>query len=209
MSKGQPRSGGDLKASVFELLRFIDSPFKLMVVLLLSVVGYAGYFWHQNHELFIGAYLKQRELPKLNPERYDDVAEVLFKKTGADMVAIFTVNPILNKRINVRAYKPDGSREQRVENINVGLFTHDQRNNLDVVTLLSGDVACSQYSMPQSEIGLWYMAIGVSYTCRVSVPPEISQFIGQITLGWKMKPPEQDMEFITSVMQVTAKGLTK
>ncbi len=198
-----------MKASVFELLRFIDSPFKLMVVLLLSVVGYAGYFWHQNHELFIGTYLKQRELPKLNPERYDDVARVLFKKTGADMVAIFTVDPILNKRINVRAYKPDGSREQKVENIDVGLFTHDQQNNLDVVALLSGDVPCSQYSMPQSEIGLWYMSIGVRYTCRVSVPPEISQFIGQITIGFKMKPPEQDMEFITNVMQVTAKGLTK
>jgi hypothetical protein len=198
-----------MKASVFELLRFIDSPFKLMVVLLLSVVGYAGYFWHQNHELFVGAYLKQRELPKLNPERYDDVAEVLFKKTGADMVAIFTVNPILNKRINVRAYQSDDRRQQKFENINVGLFTHDQQNNLDVVALLSGDVACSQYSMPQSEIGLWYMAIGVSYTCRVSVPPEISQFIGQITVGWKMKPPEQDMEFITNVMQVTAKALTK
>ena len=209
MSDEQPKTGGDLKASAFELLRFIDSPFKLMVVLLLSVVGYAGYFWHQNHELFIGAYLKQRELPKLNPERYDDVAEVLFKKTGADMVAIFTVDPILNKRINVRAYQSDGSREQRVEDIDVGLFTHDQRNNLDVVALLSGEVPCSQYSMPQSEIGLWYMAIGVSYTCRVSVPPEISQFIGQITVGWKMKPPEQDMEFITNVMQVTAKALTK
>jgi hypothetical protein len=209
VSDEQPKTGGDLKASAFELLRFIDSPFKLMVVLLLSVVGYAGYFWHQNHELFIGAYLKQRELPKLNPERYDDVAEVLFKKTGADMVAIFTVDPILNKRINVRAYQSDGSREQRVEDIDVGLFTHDQRNNLDVVALLSGEVPCSQYSMPQSEIGLWYMAIGVSYTCRVSVPPEISQFIGQITVGWKMKPPEQDMEFITNVMQVTAKALTK
>jgi len=209
VSDEQPKTGGDLKASAFELLRFIDSPFKLMVVLLLSVVGYAGYFWHQNHELFIGAYLKQRELPKLNPARYDDVAEVLFKKTGADMVAIFTVDPILNKRISARAYQSDGSREQRVEDIDVGLFTHDQRNNLDVVALLSGDVPCSQYSMPQSEIGLWYMAIGVSYTCRVSVPPEISQFIGQITVGWKMQPPEQDMEFITNVMQVTAKALTK
>jgi hypothetical protein len=209
VSDEQPKTGGDLKASAFELLRFIDSPFKLMVVLLLSVVGYAGYFWHQNHELFIGAYLKQRELPKLNPARYDDVAEVLFKKTGADMVAIFTVDPILNKRISARAYQSDGSREQRVEDIDVGLFTHDQRNNLDVVALLSGEVPCSQYSMPQSEIGLWYMAIGVSYTCRVSVPPEISQFIGQITVGWKMQPPEQDMEFITNVMQVTAKALTK
>lgn len=209
MSDTPPKPSGDLKASAFELLKFIDSPFKLMVVLILSLVGYAGYFWHQNHELFIGAYLKQREMPKINEARFDDVSEVLFNKTGADMVAIFSVDPILNKRINVRAYQADGSREQRVEQLDVGLFTHDQKNNLDVVALLSGEVPCARYTMPQSEIGLWYLSIGVSYTCRVSVPPEISQFIGQITIGFKQQPPEQDMEFIKNVLQVTAKALTK
>lgn len=203
------KPSGDLKASAFELLKFIDSPFKLMVVLILAFVGYAGYFWHQNHELFIGAYLKQKELPTINMDRVDDVAEILFNQTGAIVVTIFTVDPILNKRINVRAYKPDMSREQRVENIDVGLFTHNQLNNLDVVSLLAAEVPCSFYDMPQSEIGLWYRASGVTFTCRVSAPPIVSSFIGQITLGFNAPPAEDDMDYIKSVMQIAARALTK
>jgi hypothetical protein len=44
----------------------------------------------------------------------------------------------------------------------------------------------------------------VRYTCRVSVPPDISQFIGQITIGWAGEP---DLEYARSIMEVVARGL--
>jgi hypothetical protein len=72
--------------------------------------------------------------------------------------------------------------------VDVGLFTANQANNNDVVKLMSSEIPCGDYLRAQSEIGLWYLNQGVTYTCRISVPPEINQFIGQITVGWKDKP---------------------
>jgi hypothetical protein len=178
------------KDNVMSVLTYIDSPFKLFVVVLLGILGSIGYFAWQNQGLFLSVYMKSQELPKLNDAQFDEAAQLIFKQTNAEIVAIFTVNPILNKRILLRAYAKDGAREKRLESLDVGLFTTNQANNSDVVRLMSGEVPCGDYRRPQSEAGLWYIHQGVTYTCRVSVPPDVYQFIGQITVGWKIKPDE-------------------
>lgn len=188
------------------VLTYIDSPFKLLVVVLLGLLGSVGYFAYQNQGLFLSVYMKSQELPKLNESQFDDAAQLLFKQTGAEIIAIFSVNPILNKRILLRAYQKDGSREKRLEGIDVGLFTTNQANNSDVVKLMSGEVPCGEYKRPQSEAGLWYIQQGVTYTCRVSVPPDVYQFIGQITAGWKEKPNEH---YATDMLTIASTKLIK
>jgi hypothetical protein len=44
----------------------------------------------------------------------------------------------------------------------------------------------------QSEIGLWYIEKGMRFGCRISIPPEPSRFIGQITVGWATPPADLD-----------------
>ncbi len=44
----------------------------------------------------------------------------------------------------------------------------------------------------QSEIGLWYIEKGMRFGCRISVPPEPSRFVGQITVGWATPPADLD-----------------
>lgn len=193
--------------AVMRVLTYIDSPFKLLVVLLLSVLGFLGYFVYVNQGLFLSVYMKQRELPKLNASRFDDVSSILMKELKAEVVAIFSVDPMLNKRVSVRAYQREGGREAKVEGVDVGLFTSNSANNFDVIDLIASKIPCSEYKRPQSEIGLWYMYKGITYTCRVSVPPEINQFIGQITVGWKQKP--EDLDFVHDILTVAARALTK
>ena len=188
------------------VLTYIDSPFKLLVVVLLGMLGSIGYFAYQNQGLFLSVYMKSQELPKLNEHQFDDAAQLIFRQTGAEIVAIFTVNPMLNKRILLRAYQKDGVREKRLEGIDVGLFTTNHANNSDVVKLMSGEVPCGEYKRPQSEAGLWYIQQGVTYTCRVSVPPDVHQFIGQITAGWKEKPDEH---YATDMLTIAANKLIK
>ena len=188
------------------VLTYIDSPFKLLVVVLLGLLGSVGYFAYQNQGLFLSVYMKSQELPKLNESQFDDAAQLLFKQTGAEIIAIFSVNPILNKRILLRAYAKDGAREKRLEGLDVGLFTTNQANNSDVVKLMSGEVPCGEYKRPQSEAGLWYIQQGVAYTCRVSVPPDVHQFIGQITVGWKEKP---DVHYATDMLIIASTKLIK
>jgi hypothetical protein len=47
----------------------------------------------------------------------------------------------------------------------------------------------------------------VTFTCRVSVPPEINQFIGQITVGWKVAPT--DLNYVRDIMQVAARSISR
>lgn len=187
------------------ILTYIDSPFKLLVVLLLAVFGFTGYFVYTHQGIMVGAYLKNKDLPKLDESRFDLAASMLFRETKAEIVSIFAVDPILNKRVLVRAYAKDGIRHKLLEGTNVGLFSGNQTNNADVVRLMAGEIPCGQYLRPQSEAGLWYIHQGVRYTCRVSIPPDISQFIGQATVGWATEP--EDMEYVRSIMEVVARGL--
>lgn len=196
----------EVKDGVMSVLSYIDSPFKLLVVLLLGVIGFLGYFAYQHQGLFLSVYMRSQELPKLNDSQFDDAALLLFKQTNAEIVAIFSVNPIVNKRVLLRAYAKDGSREKRLEGVDVGLFTTNQANNADVVKLISSEVPCGEYRRPQSEAGLWYIQQGVTYTCRISSPPEINQFIGQITVGWKEKPDEH---YVTDMLTIAANKIIK
>ena len=192
------------KDTLLGVLSYINSPFKLFVVVLLGVLGFIGYFVYTHQGIMVGAYLKSRELPKLDESRFDLAASMLFRETKAEIVSIFAVDPILNKRVLVRAYAKDGGRQKLLEGANVGLFSGSQANNADVVRLMAGEIPCGQYLRPQSEAGLWYIHQGVRFTCRVSIPPDVSSFIGQITIGWAAEP---DLEYARSILEVVARGL--
>lgn len=192
------------KDTLMSVLHYVNSPFRLFVVVLLAVLAYVGHFVYSNQGLFISVYLKNQALPKLDEERFDLAAAMLFRETKAEIVSIFAVDPILNKRVLVRAYAKDGGRQKLLEGANVGLFSNNHANNSDVVRLMAGEIPCGAYTRPQSEAGLWYIHQGVRYTCRVSVPPDIDQFIGQITVGWLAEP---DLDYSRAIMEVVARGL--
>jgi len=188
------------------VLSYVDSPFKLIAIIVMAVFTFAGYLFWQNQAFLIGAYQEHKKMPAIYEERVDDAASVLFKHTDAKFVAIFKVNPILGTRVLYRLYTKDG-RSKDMEGIDVGLFTTNHANNNDVVKLMAGEVPCSQYLRPQSELGIWYISQGASYTCRIAVPPDRSRFIGQVTAGWASQP--DNMEHILSMMEISATMLTK
>ena len=189
-----------------KVLGYVDSPFKLFAILVMGIVALSGYFLWQNQAFLISAYQEQKKMPAIYEARVDDAASVLFKHTDAKFVAIFKVNPILGTRVLYRLYTKDG-RSKDMEGIDVGLFTANHANNNDVIKLMAGEIPCSQYLRPQSELGIWYIAQGAAYTCRVAVPPDHSRFIGQVTAGWVAQP--DNMEHILSMMEIAATMLTK
>jgi hypothetical protein len=189
-----------------KVLGYVDSPFKLFAILIMGLVAFTGYFIWQNQTVLIGAYQENKKMPTIHDERVDDAASVLFKQTDAKIVAIFKVNPIFGTRVLYRLYTKDG-RSKDMEGLDVGLFTTNVSNNNDVVKLMAGEIPCSPYLRAQSELGIWYIAQGVSYTCRISVPPDRSRFIGQITAGWVEQP--ENMEHVHSMLDIAANMLVK
>jgi hypothetical protein len=198
---------GDKALGVLDkVLAYVDSPFKLVAILVMGLVAFAGYFVWQNQTVLIGAYQENKKMPVIHEDRVDDAASVLFKQTDAKFVAIFKVNPIFGTRVLHRLYTKDG-RSKEMEGLDVGLFTTNVANNNDVVKLMAGETPCSPYLRAQSELGIWYIAQGVSFTCRISIPPDRSRFIGQITAGWVEQP--QNMEHVHSMLDIAANMLVK
>ena len=183
---------GNAKETLLGVLNYIDSPFKLGVVLLLAFLGFFGFFIYQHQDVMIGAYVKSKERPTMNSDRFEPAARLILKSTGAEMVVIFHVDTILGRRVVERAFLADGSRYKDFDGYDVGLFTKNIANNNDVIKLMANEIPCGEYARAQSEIGLWYKSLGVNYTCRISVPPDQNQFIGQITVGWKEKPVDPE-----------------
>ena len=191
---------------VDKVLAYVDSPFKLFSAILMGVIVFFGYFVWQNQEFMRDAYKESKKLPEINTARADDASSMLLKKTGATVVAVFKVNPLFNSRVLYKAYTKDG-RDKSIEDIDVGLFSQNTANNSDVVKLMTNEVPCGDYRYAQSEVGLWYLEKGVTYTCRISVPPDSHRFVGQITVGWA--EPPTDIEQTKFMLEIASAMLTK
>ena len=182
----------DQKDTLLGVLNYVNSPFKLFVVVLLGVLGYVGYFVYDNKTFLLGVYEKSNALPKLNANRFDDAIALLMKDTNVVAVSIMSVDTIFNKRVIVRAENREGRRAKHLEGQNIGLFTSNHANNADVVDLMAGQTPCGFYATPQSEAGIWYIEQGATFGCRISVPPDYTSFIGQISVMYKEAPIDLD-----------------
>tara|TARA_R110000868_G_scaffold225009_2_gene477202 strand:+ start:4866 stop:5483 length:618 start_codon:yes stop_codon:yes gene_type:complete len=189
-----------------KVLGYVDSPFKLVAILIMGVVAFSGYFLWTNQAFLLNAYKEAQKQPSIAEDRVEDAAAHLFKTTDATIVAVFKVNPMFGTRVLHRAYAKNG-RDKTHDGLDVGLFTTNVANNADVVKLMAGEIPCGAYRAAQSEIGLWYVEQGVKFTCRVSVPPEPSRFVGQITVGWAEEP--SDIDVARAMLNIAAVMLSK
>jgi hypothetical protein len=94
-----------------------------------------------------------------------------------------------------------------MDGLDVGLFSANQSNNLDITKLMVNEIPCGEYTSAQSEMGIWYIEKGVGYTCRISVQPEAGRFVGQITVGWA-SPPD-NLQKTHAMLQIAASMLSK
>jgi len=189
-----------------KVLSYVDSPFKLFALILMAVFAFSGYFLWQNQAFLFDAYKENKKLPTIAEDRAEDVAAHLFKNSDATVVAIFKVNPLFGTRTLFRAYTREG-RDKTHDGLDVGLFTQSVANNHDVIALMANEIPCGEYARPQSEIGLWYIEKGVTFGCRVSVPPEQGRFVGQITVGWDKEP--KDLNKAISMLQIASSMLSR
>jgi hypothetical protein len=202
----EPNENQGVKDTLSTVLAYVDSPFKLFALVFMAVLAFIGYLIYDHRELIIGTYQEHQKLPDIAEERVDDAVYHLFRTTDATVVAIFKVHPLLGTRVQYRAYTREG-RDKLNDGLDVGLFTSNQANNQDVVDLMAGNIPCSEYKSAQSEIGLWYIEKGMRFGCRISVPPEPSRFVGQITVGWE-KPPA-DLEQARAMLNIAATMLSR
>lgn len=193
-----------IQSGVMDVLKYIDSPFKLGVVIALAVLGFSGFFIYQNQGTFIEAYKKKSSLPTVEYSKADDVSQMLFKSTGADIVALLAVDTLSGKRTVMRIYTKEAGRYKDLDGMKIPLFTTNKQSNQDTIRLFAGEITEGPVHAPTSQLGYFYHSQGITYQAKASIPPDPNLFVAMITVSWKVKPENPNL----NMLAVAAEMLT-
>jgi hypothetical protein len=175
---------------VIGLIEWVDNPFKLFTVILLSFLFFAGYFAWDSRQVILHAITTQDKMPQLaKQENLLAPARSLMKDVDGIVVLIHKANLSTNSRTTVLALNADGSREKAIEGSITSLFNASSDRNSAMVAMLNGEVICEEFN-PSSKVGEWGVKQGVKFMCRGSIPPDMGKFAGYVAIGFKNKPED-------------------
>ena len=182
--KAAPR---DMTDKILDLIKWVDNPFKLVSVILLSTIAFTGYFAWDSRQVILAAIKSSNSMPQLKThDELVPIANKLVKDTQAVGLIINKVNLATNSRTTVLAIANE-ERNHKLEGITVSLFNESPARNADVVSMLNNEIACKPFES-SSPVGEWAKSQGVTYMCRGSIPNEIGKFAGYVAVGFKAEP---------------------
>ena len=182
--KAAPR---DMTDKILDLIKWVDNPFKLVSVILLSTIAFTGYFAWDSRQVILAAIKSSNSMPQLKThDELVPIANKLVKDTQAVGLVINKVNLATNSRTTVLAIANE-ERNHKLEGITVSLFNESPTRNADVVSMLNNEIACKPFES-SSLVGEWAKSQGVTYMCRGSIPNEIGKFAGYVAVGFKAEP---------------------
>jgi hypothetical protein len=185
-----PKPPTDTIGRVTDLIKWVDSPFKLFTVILLSFLAFAGYFAWDSRQVILHAIQNQDHMPQLvKQDELIDPAQGLMKDVDGLVVLVHKANLVTNSRTTMLALNSDGSREKKMEGAVTSLFNASPDRNAAMIAMLNGEVACEEFN-PSSKVGEWGAKQGVKFMCRGSIPPDMGKFAGYVAVGFKEKPED-------------------
>ena len=189
-SKPEAKKDDSALGKVIGLIEWVDNPFKLFTVILLSFLFFSGYFAWDSRQVILHAITAQDKMPQLaKQEALLSPARSLMKDLDGLVVLIHKANLATNSRTTVLALNSDGSREKTMEGTVTSLFNASADRNAAMVAMLNNEVLCEEFN-PSSKVGEWGVKQGVKFMCRGSIPPDMGKFAGYIAIGFKDKPED-------------------
>jgi hypothetical protein len=188
--KAEAKKDDSALGKVIGLIEWVDNPFKLFTVILLSFLFFAGYFAWDSRQVILHAITTQDKMPQLaKQEALLSPARSLMKDLDGLVVLVHKANLTTNSRTTVLALNADGSREKSMEGTVTSLFNASADRNAAMVAMLNNEVLCEDFS-PSSKVGEWGAKQGVKFMCRGSIPPDMGKFAGYVAIGFKTKPED-------------------
>lgn len=196
----------DMTDKILDLIKWVDNPFKLVSVILLSTIAFAGYFAWDSRQVILAAIKSSNSMPQIKDhEQLLPLANALVREVNAVGVVVNKVNLATNSRTTVLAIA-NGERNHKLEGLTVSLFAASPDRNTAVISMLNNEVSCSNF-IPSSAVGDWARSVGVTYACRASIPNEIGKFAGYVTVGFKEEP--RDLISVKTRMILAATEMDK
>ena len=196
-----PKTSSGWMDKVLDLVKWVDTPFKLITVIILGVVGLVGYIVYKQQDLIIENITSKNNMTTLLvDEKLSSLSRELLRNSGAETVFVHQVNLPQNMRITRIVQSHDG-RFTPLEGIKGAFFSNSPERNKAAVSMLNGEILCEPF-VASSSVGDWSVARGVTYTCRGSIPPEVGHMIGYIAVGFKKEP--RDIMSVKALINQTA-----
>jgi hypothetical protein len=201
-----PKAPSDALGKVIGLIEWVDNPFKLFTVILLSFLFFAGYFAWDSRTVILNAITSSSHQPQLKEVKVlDYVAQNLKKDLEAETVLVHKVNLVVNSRVTLLAYGPKG-RDITLDGYNSTLFGKDPTRNAAVIAMMNGEVHCDKL-VASGKTSEWEEKNGVTFICRGSIPPEMGAFEGYVSVGFTKEP--QDLGAVKTRINLASTEMAK
>ena len=199
-----PKAPSGWMDKAFDLVKWVDSPFKLITVIILGLSGLVGFVAYKQQDLIIGNLTSKDKMQiLLADEKLSSLSRELLRNAGAETVIVHQVDLPKNMRITRIVQSHDG-RFAPLEGSKGSFFSGSPARNKAAVSMLNGEILCEKFEA-SSSVGDWSVSRGVTYTCRGSIPPEVGHMIGYIAIGFKKEP--RDLVSVKSLINQTANDM--
>jgi hypothetical protein len=189
-----------------DLIKWVDTPFKLLEVVILVTLFGLGYFAWDSRQVILNTITSHDKLPQLRErDAMIPVAETMQKDLDAVTVVVHKVNLVTNTRITMFALGEKGL-DRSLDGLVSSLFGADPARNSAVIQMLAGEVACDKLVVV-GKSSEWESKQGGKFVCRGSIPPPVGEFAGYVSVTWKAEP--QDLTSVKTRINFAAIELAK
>jgi len=186
---GATKSASSMMDKAIDLIKWVDTPFKLFEVILLASVFFFGYFAWDSRTVILDAITQSSKVTNLKEVNHlVPVTESLQKDLEATTVIVHKASLNVNTRKTMLAFGPKG-RDNSLDGLNSSLFSKDQSRNAGIIGMLNGEIVCDKISVLDKS-SEWESKQGVTFICRGGIPPEIGDFDGYVAVGWRKEPSD-------------------
>jgi hypothetical protein len=186
---GATKSASSMMDKAIDLIKWVDTPFKLFEVILLASVFFFGYFAWDSRTVILDAITQSSKVTNLKEVNHlVPVVDSLQKDLEATTVIVHKASLNVNTRKTMLAFGPKG-RDNSLDGLNSSLFSKDQSRNAGIIGMLNGEIVCDKISVLDKSAE-WEFKQGVTFVCRGGIPPEIGDFDGYVAVGWRKEPSD-------------------
>ena len=186
---GATKSASSMMDKAIDLIKWVDTPFKLFEVILLASVFFFGYFAWDSRTVILDAITQSSKVTNLKEVNHlVPVVDSLQKDLEATTVIVHKASLNVNTRKTMLAFGPKG-RDNSLDGLNSSLFSKDQSRNAGIIGMLNGEIVCDKISVLDKS-SEWESKQGVTFICRGGIPPEIGDFDGYVAVGWRKEPSD-------------------
>ena len=183
------KSATSMMDKAIDLIKWVDTPFKLFEVILLASIFFFGYFAWDSRAVILEAITHSSKITNLKEVNHlIPVAASLQKDLEAVTVVVHKATLAVNTRTTMLSFGPKG-RDNSLDGLISSLFNKDPGRNAAIIGMLNGEVTCDKLE-GVSKSSEWETKQGATFICRGGIPPEVGDFDGYVAVGFKTEPTD-------------------